>query len=245
MNCNLLLVSECNTNEFRCDNGLCIPKEFFNDGSINPDCMDRSDERLSHAEYEVSGDYTCQSDTSFKCEETTCRNERSQSCGDGHCSLNGCTGRRDERLKEFTFSLRANPHLSFTCWVSLICLAYSASLDLPIFQDVICSETVHSENLFRENCPLLFIFPAQPILLNHVRFVYATNLSYAYDRDILLPHYVCYDQELCDWLPATFFIHNLTCRHVTELNVSSQIPEFKTFAKTYSGFFSQMFNDEN
>ncbi|CAF5066706.1 unnamed protein product, partial [Rotaria magnacalcarata] len=39
-----LEINECAENEYRCHNGQCIPMEFFHDSSLNPDCLDRTDE---------------------------------------------------------------------------------------------------------------------------------------------------------------------------------------------------------
>ncbi len=34
INCDMLEFNECNENEFRCSNGLCIPDAYFLDGKI-------------------------------------------------------------------------------------------------------------------------------------------------------------------------------------------------------------------
>ena len=44
--CWQLEISQCNTNEYRCRNGQCIPKEFVHDRLYFPDCADRTDEPL-------------------------------------------------------------------------------------------------------------------------------------------------------------------------------------------------------
>ncbi|CAF1313519.1 unnamed protein product, partial [Rotaria sp. Silwood1] len=80
--CDILHINECKENEFRCSNGFCIPKEFFNDDSSNPDCIDRSDGKYSDTEYINSMNSECQADPRFHCEEVACRNERFLSCGD-------------------------------------------------------------------------------------------------------------------------------------------------------------------
>ncbi|UJR19666.1 hypothetical protein I4U23_022801, partial [Adineta vaga] len=41
--CWRLKINECNENEYRCDNGQCISKEFNGDQSYTFDCLDRSD----------------------------------------------------------------------------------------------------------------------------------------------------------------------------------------------------------
>ncbi|UJR19802.1 hypothetical protein I4U23_022935 [Adineta vaga] len=51
--CWQLEVNECKQNEHQCSNGLCIPKEFSNDDSHNPDCLDGTDENGRYR-YEIS-----------------------------------------------------------------------------------------------------------------------------------------------------------------------------------------------
>jgi hypothetical protein len=44
MNCSLLEINECENNEYRCHNGMCIPEQFINDSPYNLDCLDNTDE---------------------------------------------------------------------------------------------------------------------------------------------------------------------------------------------------------
>ncbi|UJR19711.1 hypothetical protein I4U23_022845 [Adineta vaga] len=75
-NCDLLEFNECEEEEYRCLNGMCIPEEFFLDGQ--QDCMDHSDEQ-------VKSPTNCRlTFSSFHCDEHLCyRNQFS--CGDGKC----------------------------------------------------------------------------------------------------------------------------------------------------------------
>ncbi|CAF0722474.1 unnamed protein product [Adineta steineri] len=71
--------NECEDNEFRCTNGMCIAEEFWLDG--DHDCMDWSDEV-----FREQGE-TCPFDAdSFKCDEHLCPYTM-YSCGDGQCVL--------------------------------------------------------------------------------------------------------------------------------------------------------------
>ncbi|UJR20048.1 hypothetical protein I4U23_023182 [Adineta vaga] len=75
--CDFLEFNECEIDEYRCSNGMCIPNEYFLDGEY--DCMDSSDERHLFKSNECG----YQSDT-FDCDERLC--SRSEwSCGDGQC----------------------------------------------------------------------------------------------------------------------------------------------------------------
>ena len=99
-NCDKLEFNECEDNEYRCMNGMCIPDEYFLDGEY--DCMDMSDEK------EPFDDTRCPyQPTSMECDDRVCPPNR-WSCGDGQCirnrSLTGsvesgftpCFNRRDQ-----------------------------------------------------------------------------------------------------------------------------------------------------
>ncbi len=42
--CWQLEFNQCNSNEYRCTNGQCIPQSFYQDNPYIPDCFDNSDE---------------------------------------------------------------------------------------------------------------------------------------------------------------------------------------------------------
>ena len=76
-NCDKLEFNECEDDEYRCMNGMCIPDEYFLDGEY--DCMDMSDEKESfddsHCPYQSA---------SMACDDRMCPPNR-WSCGDGQC----------------------------------------------------------------------------------------------------------------------------------------------------------------
>ena len=76
-NCDKLELNECEDDEYRCENGMCIPEEYFLDGDY--DCMDWSDERGR------SDDTHCPfQPASFECDDRVCRPSQ-WPCGDGQC----------------------------------------------------------------------------------------------------------------------------------------------------------------
>ena len=76
-NCDKLEFNECEDNEYRCMNGMCIPDEYFLDGDY--DCMDMSDEK------EPFDDSKCPyQSASIHCDDRVCSPEL-WSCGDGQC----------------------------------------------------------------------------------------------------------------------------------------------------------------
>ena len=99
-NCDLIEFNECESVEYRCMNGMCIPQEYFLDGDY--DCMDLSDEIHSF------NDTLCTfEETSLECDDRICPPDE-WSCGDGQCIHNRiafqirysgeieCNSRRDQ-----------------------------------------------------------------------------------------------------------------------------------------------------
>ncbi|CAF2931890.1 unnamed protein product [Rotaria sp. Silwood2] len=80
LDCHLLEFNKCNTDEFQCRNGMCIPKEFLFDAV--PDCMDLSDEQELSDIYQVYN--RCPKMSTVECDERLCRKDEF-SCGDGQC----------------------------------------------------------------------------------------------------------------------------------------------------------------
>ncbi|CAF0759117.1 unnamed protein product [Adineta steineri] len=98
--------NECEDNEFRCTNGMCIAEEFWLDG--DHDCMDWSDEV-----FREQGE-TCPFDAdSFKCDEHLCPYTM-YSCGDGQCVL--WTSRMAfQRFAETSDNCLSGRNLNYMC----------------------------------------------------------------------------------------------------------------------------------
>ncbi|UJR06810.1 hypothetical protein I4U23_011097 [Adineta vaga] len=99
-NCDLLEFNECESDEYRCMNGMCIPDEFFLDGDF--DCMDMSDEK------DLFNETNCAfQSANYLCDDRICHPNQ-WSCGDGQCILDrmpfhsstrglpDCMNRRDQ-----------------------------------------------------------------------------------------------------------------------------------------------------
>ena len=78
--CELLELNECEEDEYRCLNGMCIPEEYWLDGDF--DCMDWTDE-INAVPY--SGE-NCFNEPSFICDEHLCSSNQ-WSCADGELCL--------------------------------------------------------------------------------------------------------------------------------------------------------------
>ncbi len=71
--------NECEDNEYRCEDGSCIPEQYWLDGSY--DCSDKSDEQ-NLAEYFLRSNLCPLTSSQFICDETTAH-QRYFACGDG------------------------------------------------------------------------------------------------------------------------------------------------------------------
>lgn len=52
MNCFQLEILECESDEYQCHNGMCMPAEFLNDGLYDSECLDSTDESYFKGENE-------------------------------------------------------------------------------------------------------------------------------------------------------------------------------------------------
>jgi hypothetical protein len=84
--CEVLEFNECEDDEYRCANGMCIPEEYWLDGDY--DCMDWTDE----TESTVDSGNTCWRMISVFCDEHLCPYNQ-WSCGDGELSFSSHTNR--------------------------------------------------------------------------------------------------------------------------------------------------------
>jgi hypothetical protein len=99
--CHQLEFNECEDDEYRCSNGMCVPGEYWLDGDY--DCMDWSDEKYDHR-----SDYngrSCVFHSNFDCDERLCLSD-TYSCGDGQCLLEKSRFSMDSKTSGYCLSLR-------------------------------------------------------------------------------------------------------------------------------------------
>jgi hypothetical protein len=197
-------INECNEDEYRCHNGLCISQELWEDGMGDTDCLDRSDRAIDF--FYIN---SCFQDPTFRCEEHSCgTNVNPFSCGDGQCLLTfeGCHNGRHVLLID---SMTAQGNLTYECWVAMICftgLAKEANENLCEIWPT--NESTVYKAL--QQCSSFFQFPIIPVYSDHVRFFYKDPHSRSSETGVLLPDYVCYDGKLCDFKISSFVHENLT-----------------------------------
>ncbi len=226
-----LEVNECDENEYRCHNGLCIPKEFLDDEK--PQCLDQTD-ISDRFQYPDSGEYPY----IFDYEEHSCRPGYKQfSCGDGRCvaDFDACQNKRHFFLNE---SISDQGNLSYQCWMIMICLTKI----LDQVNGTTCDQLLKSSNIsiYLQTCPVLIQFPTVPVLFGHVHFLYRLNDTHHIDIDrYLTPDYVCYDEQLCDFPPSTFRNGNYSCRYAHEfgLELSRNLQNWTSVIRLIEPYF--------
>jgi len=195
---------------------LCISQEFWQDGVGDTDCLDRSDRTTNFTYINF-----CYQDPTFRCEEHSCRiNWHDFPCGDGQCvqKYDQCHNGRHALLIE---SISNQGNLSDKCWIAMMCLTKL----IKEFHGNQCEFLFMNNSIieYLQYCKSIFQFPIIPIDFGHIRFLYS-NISLKSNLSLLIiPDYVCYDDQLCDCLIPSFFYENLTCLHSNKLDLTSSV----------------------
>ncbi|CAF1537599.1 unnamed protein product [Adineta ricciae] len=213
-----LEMNQCNAKEYRCHNGQCIPEDFLLDDDVYSDCLDRSDEPINR---EFS--WSCFQNPSFPCEERTCRPGIEEfSCGDGQCI---------SEMGRTCFNGKGHLLSNDSCLDAMSCLMKS----VDSFDNEECNQICSNTNCISDYCPILFEFPAEPVLFGHVRLIFETEKII---NNIFLPSYVCYNEELCQhFLPITIYLNGSACRHIDQFNRVNNIRDFKSFITYLKSIF--------
>ncbi|CAF1409418.1 unnamed protein product, partial [Adineta ricciae] len=178
---------------------------------ITAECLDQSD---------TWTDLLCPNSHSstgiFQCEEVACPpGQKKFSCGDGQCvdDFDECINGRHLMLFE---SLIMQGSLPDDCWLAMVCLTRLMHHIDPTF----CNGTsIHPSHLHA--CDHLIQFPISPVLFGHVHFLYQPKQVFEVTNDsMLLPDYICYDEQLCTYLSPTFRHRSHTCRHAHHMGLS-------------------------
>ncbi|CAF1085092.1 unnamed protein product [Adineta steineri] len=207
INCSNIEFNECDIqNEYRCRNGMCIPKIFSFDLTI--DCLDFDDEQEQHDKSAL-----CYYRSSVDCEEHHCGRlgGDSFSCGDGSCSdsLSSCNTDRDDlqlrQLFAYDEDLYGN-NLTLRCFkyiwckLEILCLFQSCS---ELGQQEYCNKLPKNEslqcNLFdTDNSQKGFFFPPTSFIFSFVRlYVKISFESHSLHQGNTLA--ICIDKsKLCD-----------------------------------------------
>ena len=198
-NCDLLEFNECDDEEYRCMNGMCIPAEYFLDGVF--DCMDLSDEKNaldgSQCSYELA---------SLLCDDRSCP-PNFWSCGDGQCIadrlsfqlgktiLSGCSSGRNQY-----FMCETNRLYPWWTLPDGRCNVYGTGQGTTVAHRTSLDECIHFiqcvlSGSTEQNCPCGFDLTCIGELDNP-----CPSFPVAYPRgSILAPYIVQYYNRTHDW----------------------------------------------
>ncbi|CAF1072838.1 unnamed protein product [Adineta ricciae] len=203
--CWQMSVNECQEQEFRCGDGQCIPMEFSKDNEYIFDCLDKSD--LGKLTNQM-GFFPYTSIPSFYTEDIKCSRDSPQKETDPTSS---CVHKRRELLMKLMV-LESPNSITSDCWSLLRC-------HLKIFStfDSMCKGINYNNKsieLINKTCPDLLFIDTVLSLFGHVHFVYEKEFILN-STDNIKPHYICYDNRLCDGFYSNRTIlsfNDRTCR---------------------------------
>ncbi|CAF3330624.1 unnamed protein product [Rotaria socialis] len=240
-NCFELEINECNDDEYRCHNGLCIPRQFVNDSFQNPDCLDGTDEYDSenYKFHRQVGFLNCFTEPAFHCEESDHYfGHRGFVCGDGqHIRmlmppplefLNieqalQCANGRDSIMMLSSARLRPNStNFTSQCQTAVTLLTmgkYNVDfVKLMCYgQKLPCRIPVG--NLCNQASYMLL--PMLFVTQYYAQFGYWMNKSFIYQtfESFPTPDFVCYDAQLCSIGVPNLSIENRTCTDLSEFSI--------------------------
>jgi hypothetical protein len=227
LNCHLLEFNECDVDEVQCRNGMCIPKEFLFDGTM--DCLDSSDEQEKTSKAERNK--KCSISSSIECDEYICHSNELP-CGDGQCM-------KWTHLVDHGFHCGTSQNLEYLCDIVIdmadqrnkfyhICKQRSPPLT-PLSNASSCLLTLRhailsylnkksniqgkliSENII-ERCPDLIQYPETSVILSVVSMFYNKSriVHFFQSKQYLIqkfprnPHNVCLNGSMiCNGIPMT------------------------------------------
>jgi hypothetical protein len=227
----IMELNECNNEkEYRCRNGLCIPRNFLLDRTYDcPDWYDEQSDRIRTI------DLTDTCSTNIRTSE--CEEYRLGlnffSCGDGQrLSLEDrspphCVSFRDALMIKALFRPYLNQMLTNSCHSTLLCYLHSYCLFYPCHNGL----SDHCEALTNlssnHSCPDRFFFPPGPFFYPFIRLLYQTSQI----GDSSYPDFICWNQSMCNIYSDSsgFLFNDFYCveRHYFSISTFSPDKEFK------------------
>ena len=177
--CWQLEVNNCQKNEFRCINGQCIPKIFYQDEPYFPDCLDQSD---AYGMGPYPHGFTEGFQPIISSEDIICTDVALTS---------SCESQREQLLINSFYSVKS-PLLSDDYWTEL-----NEKFSELYEGDLICFDECDNDTDIIHTEDLIFI-PAVPILFNEIYFAYTKEELHNIRCLTLLLPYICYNNSRYD-----------------------------------------------
>ena len=229
-NCFKLEINECEEDQYRCNNGMCISQHLLLDRNEFVDCLDGSDESILI----YNERRECLENPDFNCDTLTCSWFDSFSCGNGQClrdfsillsAGSFCYNARDLLQIRVILMYETSSEISERCWSAIIC---KLSLDESIF-GIDCN----GDESIGFDCPSIFFFPSSLALFRNFRFVYEQN-----NMDHFEASYICFETKECDEsLTTSVFINGTACKHMNEFP-----PDITTWSHSFLHLHQQIFS---
>ncbi|CAF1538437.1 unnamed protein product [Adineta ricciae] len=219
--CLLIELNQCEENEYRCSNGLCIPQTFLID--LSYDCGDITDEEYDIDET-VNELVECHKSTMIVCDFSQSRWSLFP-CGNGEYNLldsfdSECANGRHlfyRRNLLLSFPSAHNNNISSECWLLMICVSENFLLEYFDYakSKCLCNENNREKKKcvkdFNRYCPSLFYFQHDMRFLSpFVKFLYDKSKSNA--DEWWEPTHICFMNETCverktnpDWSNYIFY----------------------------------------
>ncbi|UJR24270.1 hypothetical protein I4U23_027237 [Adineta vaga] len=193
-------LNDCDSNtEYRCRNGLCIPRNFLLDRTF--DCPDWYDEPKESKWNLTNSKELC----SVGLKTAECEEYRLglnyQSCGDGqhitvlHSFETNCSNFRDILLIKSLFRPYFNQMRHDQCYLPLLCLWNILCLfeSCPNGPKQRCEELML--NIQQNLCTTkLFFFPPGPFIYPYVRLAYTSRVL----NGNVYPNFICWNKSICN-----------------------------------------------
>ena len=203
INCERLEGNSCESDEFRCRNGACIPAEFVFDGQF--DCQDLSDE---HHLYRFNN---CHKRLDLECDERLCNSDEPFSCGDGQClawqhlldNTPTCVTLRDLFYRcELHRSMQLYTGDKGICATAAVNAVFDENNPCEIiFRKLMTIGGARNLSDFEQHCPSIITYPKVDWLAKNIFTAYEksklrsliVNKTYYYHigKDDRMPHLLC------------------------------------------------------
>ena len=204
--CSPLTTNVCQDNEYRCDNGQCIPSAMWGNDLL---CLDRSDQPIPY-----HTDDFITSIPSFKNEDEIC-SWRKRTKGISHDIIghftSSCKDVRHQKIEQAMFLTASTANLSNDCLLAFQCYGKLSTINSPSLCLNFCQHDKCLE-IIENTCTNMFFYPTVSIVFGHIYFAYTKQyIISSSTMDCILPEYICYNEQMCSGFPS-----NITLLHFQE-----------------------------